>query len=202
MSDFLASDWGEAEQPLAPWRDPLARALHRNRSRPYSRYAQLATVTPDGKPANRTVVFRGFGPGTNALMFITDRRSDKIVHLAHCPHGELCWYFTQSREQFRLSGPLHAVGTSAPEAAQAVRQQVWQQLSDNARGQFGWPPPQAPRQPSFEVQPMDRVHPPDTFVLLLLVPQRVDHLELRGEPQSRCLYHWGAGKWQRQEVNP
>jgi len=30
---------------------------------PYAKYFQLATVKPDGKPANRTVVYRGFrGP--------------------------------------------------------------------------------------------------------------------------------------------
>jgi len=191
-----------AEEPLAPWRGPLARALHRNRSRPYSRYAQLATVTPDGKPANRTVVFRGFSPDTNALMFITDRRSDKLVHLAHCPYGELCWYFTQSREQFRLGGPLHRVDSAAPAPVQGVRQQVWQQLSAKGRSQFGWPQPRGPRQPSFEVQPVDDTHPPDTFVLLLLLPQQVDHLELRGDPQSRCIYHQTAGEWQQQEVNP
>jgi pyridoxamine 5'-phosphate oxidase len=45
---------------LAPWRSALARALHRNRALVYARYFQLATVRADGRPANRTVVFRGF----------------------------------------------------------------------------------------------------------------------------------------------
>jgi pyridoxamine 5'-phosphate oxidase len=45
---------------LAPWRSPLSRALYRNRNLPYCRYLQLATVRPNGQPANRTVVFRGF----------------------------------------------------------------------------------------------------------------------------------------------
>ncbi|MEO1006929.1 MAG: pyridoxamine 5'-phosphate oxidase, partial [Cyanobacteria bacterium J06638_38] len=44
---------------LAPWRSLLSGAIHRNRSQPHSRYFQLATVTPEGYPANRTVVFRG-----------------------------------------------------------------------------------------------------------------------------------------------
>ncbi|NJL49732.1 MAG: pyridoxamine 5'-phosphate oxidase, partial [Leptolyngbyaceae cyanobacterium SM2_5_2] len=52
---------------LAPWRSALGRALHRNRSRPYSRYFQLATVQTNGRPANRTVVFRGFLPDSNQL---------------------------------------------------------------------------------------------------------------------------------------
>jgi pyridoxamine 5'-phosphate oxidase len=66
---------------LAPWRLPLARALHRNRSIPASRYLQLATVRSDGRPANRTVVFRGFAPDTDWLQFVTDSRSQKVEQL-------------------------------------------------------------------------------------------------------------------------
>lgn len=40
------------------WREMLQRSLKKNKSLPYSRYVQLATVRPDGRPANRTVVFR------------------------------------------------------------------------------------------------------------------------------------------------
>jgi len=68
---------------LAPWRSPLARALHRNRSKAYSRYPQLATVRPDGRPANRTIVFRDFSPDTNDLQFVTDLRSDKMAQITH-----------------------------------------------------------------------------------------------------------------------
>ncbi|NES70384.1 MAG: pyridoxamine 5'-phosphate oxidase, partial [Okeania sp. SIO2D1] len=60
----------EAEK-LAPWRSPLSRALHRNRSLSYARYLQLATVTAEGQPKNRTIVFRGFLEETNHLKFIT-----------------------------------------------------------------------------------------------------------------------------------
>lgn len=42
------------------WRSQLARALHRNRALADSRYLQLATVGKNGRPANRTLVFRGF----------------------------------------------------------------------------------------------------------------------------------------------
>nr|WP_265264241.1 pyridoxamine 5'-phosphate oxidase family protein [Spirulina subsalsa] len=96
---------------LAPWRSPLSHALHRNRSQPFSRYLQLATITPDGYPANRTVVFRGFTPQGNALKIITDSRSEKFQQLHHSPWGEICWYFSQTREQFRLFGSNEALPT-------------------------------------------------------------------------------------------
>lgn len=40
------------------WKQMIQRSLGKNRSLAYSRYVQLATVRPDGRPANRTVVFR------------------------------------------------------------------------------------------------------------------------------------------------
>jgi PPOX class probable FMN-dependent enzyme len=100
---------------LAPWRSPLARALHRNRSRPYSRYFQLATVTALGRPANRTVVFRSWLPDTDTFTAITDQRSAKVADMIAHPWGEICWYFTHTREQFRLGGPLGLVTASATE---------------------------------------------------------------------------------------
>ncbi|MCA1991428.1 MAG: pyridoxamine 5'-phosphate oxidase family protein, partial [Coleofasciculus sp. S288] len=89
---------------LAPWRSLLASALHKNRSLPYARYFQLATIRADGRPANRTVVFRGFLDSTNQLKIITDTRSQKAEQIDHQPWGEVCWYFPKTREQFRLLG--------------------------------------------------------------------------------------------------
>ena len=75
---------------LAPWRSLLSRALHQNRSLPYARYFQLATVRANGHPANRTVVFRGFLDDTNQLKIITDSRSQKIEQIAQQSWGEAC----------------------------------------------------------------------------------------------------------------
>ena len=88
---------------LALWRSPLARALHRNRSLAFARYLQLATVRATGRPANRTVVFRGFLADTNQLKFITDISSQKAEEINLYPWGEICWYFPQTREQFRIA---------------------------------------------------------------------------------------------------
>lgn len=190
---------------LAPWRSPLARALHRNRSLPYARYVQLATVRPDGRPANRTVVFRGFWNETNQLRFVSDRRSQKIGQLQACPFAEVCWYFPKSREQFRLSGLMQVVQSQeADEPLQKARWQSWQDLSDNARTQFVWPDPGEARSPqsAFEVSPPDPSTPPDTFCLLLLEPDQVDHLELRGDPQHRTHYRYQDDTWTMTNLNP
>ncbi|NJR69015.1 MAG: pyridoxamine 5'-phosphate oxidase [Synechococcales cyanobacterium CRU_2_2] len=99
---------------LAPWRSPLARALHRNRALAHARYLQLATVALSGRPANRTVVFRGFVPGDDRLQLICDRRSQKIEEIHRNPWTEACWYFPKTREQFRLSGSLRLITGEAP----------------------------------------------------------------------------------------
>lgn len=191
---------------LAPWRSYLSRSLHRNRSQPYSRYLQLATVNSQGLPANRTVVFRGFLTDSNQLQFITDSRSDKITHIKAKPWGEVCWYFSKSREQFRLFGKLTLVTADLNSTLQFARQEVWQKLSDSARLQFAWPHPGEKRidEPAaFSPPNPSEKEPLTNFCLLLLAPEKVDHLELRGEPQNRCLYLLQKDQtWSTQPVNP
>jgi pyridoxamine 5'-phosphate oxidase len=209
-------------EDLAPWRSPLARALHRNRADTFARYVQLATVRADAAPANRTVVFRGFLEGTNALMFISDRRSEKTAQIQKNPKAEVCWYFTKTREQFRLSGQLVLVSAETQQIRLAeARTQLWKNISDSARLQFAWPQPKAERDETaaFAPPPCDHQDPPPTFCLLYLVVSSVDHLELRGEPQNRCLYQKlgsktgsdassslveqsGTEQWQITAVNP
>jgi pyridoxamine 5'-phosphate oxidase len=178
-------------QPLAPWRSSLARSLHLNRAKPHSRYFQLATVTPAGDPRNRTVVFRGFVANTNQIKIVTDLGSQKIVQIQEKPRGEICWYFTQTREQFRLCGFLILVQESHPEPRlQQERSRTWEALSDAARVQFAVPESQ-------EIAP-----PPSNFCLLLLDPQRVYHLQLRITPQCRWLYERDErGQWTQQIVS-
>ncbi|MEM6713582.1 MAG: Npun_F5749 family FMN-dependent PPOX-type flavoprotein [Cyanobacteria bacterium P01_C01_bin.147] len=190
---------------LAPWRSPLARALHRNRSRAYSRYPQLATVRPDGRPANRTVVFREFLPDSNHLLFVTDIRSTKAEQIAQRPDGELCWYFTQTREQFRLGGQIRLVTDQETETPLAQsRQHLWQKMSPQGRQQFAWPSPgQARSKAGYEPTNLSELTPLSTFGMLIFAPNWVDHLELRGEPQNRYQYSQQPDlSWQMIAVNP
>lgn len=191
---------------LAPWRSLLARAIYKNRSLAYSRYFQLATVGENGYPANRTVVFRGFLEDSNQLKIITDSRSQKAEQITKQSWGEICWYFPTTREQFRLSGRLILVGVAHPDVAlQEARQRTWQELSDSARIQFAWPHPGEAREDDADFSPPspDPVQPLANFCLLLLEPVQVDHLELRGDPQTRSLYQQNAsGEWLKQAVNP
>lgn len=61
----------------APWRTLLQQSLRRNEKIRHSKYLQIATVRPDGRPSNRTVVYRGFLWDTDSITFVTDSRSGK-----------------------------------------------------------------------------------------------------------------------------
>jgi pyridoxamine 5'-phosphate oxidase len=188
---------------IAPWRSPLARALHRNRSLAYSRFLQLATMRSEGQPANRTVVFRGFWAETNQLKFVTDARSEKIEQIRLHPGAEACWYFPKTREQFRFTGTLRVIDYQNEDTGdKTARILAWKALSDNAREQFLWPSPGQPKTAHLETRPMSLTEPVDDFCLLLLDPTRVDHLELSGHPQNRWSYQRDQDNWSMQAINP
>lgn len=203
---------------LAPWRSPLSRALHRNRSQPFCRFLQLATLRTDGTPANRTIVFRGFldtlAAQGNQLTFISDRRSEKTQQIQQNPDVEICWYFTKTREQFRISGQMTIVTAEATTAElKYARRQTWQKISEKARQQFDWPHPKAARteDAEFDVPFPNEKEPLPDFSLLLLAPHTVDYLNLRGNPQDRVIYTRSRDKkeqsstehtWTTSLVNP
>lgn len=192
---------------VAPWRSPLSQSLHENRSLAYSRYLQLATVQVNGHPANRTLVFRGFLEDSEQLKFVIDARSQKPDQINYQPWAEACWYFPETREQFRIFGSLTLVKADELNTAlDQARQTTWQELSDAARSQFAWPDPGKPKADpaAFKPPPPNPNEPLENFCLLLLQPVQIDHLQLRSDPQNRTIYSWHDDKqaWSTQAINP
>jgi pyridoxamine 5'-phosphate oxidase len=142
----------------------------------YARYFQLATVRATGRPANRTVVFRGFLPDSNHIAIITDRRSPKIAQIEQNGGAEICWYFPKTREQFRLAGLLHIIDAQHPnERWQRAFQATWQKLSEAARTQFYDIAPGLPIETvtvnSESPSASDEI--PESFRLLVFEPQNL-----------------------------
>jgi PPOX class probable FMN-dependent enzyme len=167
---------------------------------------QLATIGLDGRPAVRTVVFRGFLGEGGDLVFTTDARSTKRAEIERAPDAALCWYFAETREQFRLSGVVRLVDASTADAQlQDARCGAWRSLSDESRTGFTWPAPGEPRDrgTAFPTTPPARDAPLDSFALLIVSVREIDHLELDGDPQRRWKYAVGEdGRWSCSEVNP
>ncbi len=179
------------------WRPLIDAALRANPTQASARYAQLATVRPDGRPANRTVVFRGFLPD-GRLTFTTDTRSEKAGDLERLACAELCWSFTATREQFRLLGPA-AINLRGLDTR---RFELWHELPESSRQTFVWPQPGAPRSPDEAFRRPVPADPPPNFGLLILSPDRVDHLDLRPHPHARTVYTDNGVTWDAEPVNP
>ena len=88
------------------WRPSLDLALHRNRHSPQSRYVQLATLRENGPASRAEPSFFGASLATR-----TDSPSpptlgaSRSASSSNAPWAEACWYFHQTREQFRFPGP-------------------------------------------------------------------------------------------------
>jgi hypothetical protein len=131
----------------------------------------------------------------------------------------MVWWFSQSSEQYRVSGELAAVGSSdaadSETGAGAARDQMWKALSDPAREQFYWHPPGQDYEGTPIVPTGGRdadgkiLPPPSNFLLLLLIPKAVKYLRLKDnlamvdtridvEESSSTT----SSKWTFQRVNP
>ena len=185
----------EAETPL--WLQQLKRAIRGNRRDAHNRYFQFATLGLDGKPRVRMVVFRGFSLSESSFFIITDARSEKMKELAQCPDVEVSWYFTRTREQFRLQ--CSAVALTHGADVDSQRDVLWKGLSDSAKAQFFWPEPGLPvdEGQSLEIT----AQPPKTFAVIECRPQRVDHLVL-AKTQRRTLSELMESGWIAISVNP
>ncbi|GLJ55864.1 hypothetical protein SUGI_1199540 [Cryptomeria japonica] len=193
----------------APWRQLLSKSLDSNSSLRHATYFQLATVRPDGRPANRTVVFRGFMEGTNKLQVTTDSRTHKVEEIRHCPYGEVCWYFTDSWEQFRIQGKLDIIDETDTEPMRLLmRERAWFASSPRSRLQFLGPQPALPvlhteAETKHSLDPS--AGPVGTFCLLTLDPEQVDYLDLKNN--QRIVFKLftqsnGIHEWMQEEVNP
>ena len=180
------------------WQDALTQAVARNRQDAQHRYLQLATRGEAGWPANRTVVFRGFSEA-GELQVVTDQRSGKVQEFAVDDRAEICWYFARTREQFRLRCRSEVVDPGSRRDAERLA--LWEKLSDAAREQFYWPHPGEPLG-GDPVPVANPISTPDTFLLVLLRPERVDHLQLKPSPQQRRLSTRPDHGWECVDVNP
>ena len=181
------------------WYTTLERSIELNKSDPHYRFVQLASVTREGEPRNRTMVFRGFDPSDHSILLCTDRLSAKIKELSLGGGVELCWYFTTTREQYRLRGRVEIIDDPRE------RQTFWLKLSEETRAQFFWPPPledvQHEQSTSLSHHSMSDPKPPERLLLFKIKPKRVDYLLLSASHRRIISAVDGQG-WSSRAVNP
>ncbi|OWM68629.1 hypothetical protein CDL15_Pgr023594 [Punica granatum] len=182
----------------APWKQLLLNALESNSHLKHSSYLQLATIGSNGRPSNRTVVFRGFEENSDKIQIHTDRRSRKIEELRHCPFAE-----------FRINGRVEVIDEMNPDSLKREqREKAWFSCSMRSRLQYLGPSPGVPR--LNEDFPAEASVDPSTgpvgaFCLLVLEPDQVDYLNLKSNQRLEFTFTRTAGKekcWTSERINP
>ncbi|KAL9385287.1 hypothetical protein Peur_022297 [Populus x canadensis] len=194
---------------VTQWKQLLLSALESNSHLKHSPYFQFATVGCNGRPSNRSVVFRGFEENSDRIQINTDCRTRKIEELKHCPFAEICWYFSDSWEQFRINGRVDVIDGSNPDPEKLQqREKSWFASSLKSRLQYLGPNPGLPclseqSLNEFFLDPSSG--PVATFCLLVLDPDQVDYLNLKSNQRtvstlSRCAN--GEMCWNSEMINP
>ena len=94
----------------------------------------LATVGPDGTPALRMVLLKGFD--AQGFVFYTNTQSRKGLHLAAHPKAALLFHWKSLGRQVRLEGPVSPTTTQEADEYFATRErgsQIGAWASDQSR---------------------------------------------------------------------
>ncbi|WP_354667792.1 pyridoxamine 5'-phosphate oxidase family protein [Alteromonas sp. C1M14] len=178
----------------------LVKSLQLTRQSPESRYFQLATCNNQGAPSNRTLVFRAMDKRRGELSVVSDLRTDKIADLRHNCKGAICWYFSDTREQYRFD--VKSTIMSLQDHGDTLRA-YWNNMSEPGKKQFLWGVPKTPRSGNDPLkvnhQPND---PPPHFCVITFAVVSGDYLCLKGNPQHRELYQHQQGQWHVTSVIP
>lgn len=189
---------------IMTWYEQLQKCMDASNEQVGTTWAQLATVRGDssgvlsGRPANRTINVRKFN--ATGVWFVSDLRSGKAddVLKGNCRFAELCWYFSELKMQFRMSGSLQVdtVETAAR----------WAELTPDQRAWWALPKPGSPINEATQRENeriLDGDMPPHFCVFHLLV-DFVDLLDQKPRPMRREQHskHNKSGEWSLQLVYP
>lgn len=86
---------------------------------PESNAMTLATATPDGRPAARMVLLKGYDQ--HGFVFFTNYNSRKGEELQHNPYAALVLFWTELRRQIRIEGQVERVSVEESDTYFASR---------------------------------------------------------------------------------
>jgi PPOX class probable FMN-dependent enzyme len=210
---------------MLSWKARMDISIAKSRKIRGSNYVQISTVSPEGEPRCRTVVFRGFqklpsdhpiavecgDSGSGVMKMITDNRSNKVSEAAINSKVEMVWWFPKSSEQYRVRGKLMFVGggdfsMDDDKVLASSRKEQWGNLSDPAREQFFWQEPGLDYSGESVVPAGGRdeegnlLPPPNSYLLMFILPHHIDYLCLRDN--YRQIDEVVEEEWTMKRVNP
>ncbi|KAL2336230.1 hypothetical protein Fmac_010676 [Flemingia macrophylla] len=227
------------------WKQFLPLASRYNKMEKNNTFAQSSTISQIsggiyGTVGNRTLLERKVqtkrrgdkaeDSKTDNIQINTDTRTRKIEELKLCPSAEICWYFTDSWEQFRINGKVDIIDALNPDpqklqfvgggggsdrdgdgetVAKAMqRENSWFASSWRSRSQYLWPNPGLPclnekAEPEISLDPS--TGPIDAFCLLVLEPNQVDYLNLKSNQRltfKSSVTVAAKKSWTVERINP
>ena len=165
----------------------------------------VATITPDGVPAVRTVLLKDIDD--RGMVFFTHYNSAKGEELARTPHACLLHYWAELERQVRITGPVERVPAAESDAYFASRPRD-SQLAAWAARQSSELPDRADARASLrgdhgQVRRQSVPRPPDWGGYRVL-PNRIEFWQGRpGRLHDRLLFTKNAdGSWRRVRLAP
>ncbi|MCW8092022.1 pyridoxamine 5'-phosphate oxidase family protein [Alteromonas sp. ASW11-130] len=182
------------------WQDKLNHSIDKTKNDPSSRFFQLATVDKFGCPHNRTVVMRHFHSEKGLIEIVSDRRSEKFEQLKFNSSVAICWYFSETREQYRMQCRTTLTCATADKSKLA---REWSLLSHDLQVQFFGPPPGSPLSSYGEWRNQDRANPPANFAIVNFFIETVDYLNVAESPHLRMKFFSDPqARWQTEQITP
>ncbi|MBY0589112.1 pyridoxamine 5'-phosphate oxidase family protein [bacterium] len=159
----------------------------RDRQHPF-RLPAVATVSPEGEPAVRTVVLRHVHSEQRRVDFYTDARSPKVKHLQHQPRAS--WHFWDPSRQVQIrlmtQVTLHRDGD-------AIARQRWENCPMASRLAYAKeiPPGQRMKDSTEDRLPSLDDHPgeqkgQENFVVVMGSVDQIDFYEIMGHRHRRA----------------
>ncbi len=178
------------------WRGLIDRAVSLADNVNTAAYLQLATFDDDRGAQVRTLVFRGFSDNSDRLFMATDLRSDKVKQVITDNRVQVAWYFSEAREQYRLSGTMACLGSSAVD--QEPRRALWNAMSLSVRASFFCDA--MGQEPKDAKELAASATPPDYFALLSMTISEVELLSLAQSPHMRRRFWLGDNGWENERI--
>jgi len=166
--------------------------------------ATLATITPDNKPAARTVLFKGFVH--NGFSFYTDYESNKGQELKANPSAVMVFYWHFPPRQVRIDGKVLKLSRKEAEADWNARRRENQTASAAVPQSSIISGREKLKQSVNQLKHLYRGKPipcPKSWGGYCLIPEEMEFWEGRFDwIHNRERYVLNKGTWQRQLLAP
>lgn len=164
----------------------------------------LATVDREGSPVARLMVLRGASRKLARIWFYTDRRSEKVDHLALHPVINAVAWDARDGVQLRVGGSARV------HVSDALTEKHWSQGEARLRGLYA--SPDAPGVPLRQLDPhlMSTKRAMDSgteeiargnFAVIEIRVRTIEWLQLCGDDRRRAVMHESTG-WAAQPLAP